>query len=256
MKPYYQDKWVTIYHGDCREVLPQLDVKVDLNWTSPPYFVGKKYEAYISNYVMYLDLLRSVWLCVKQVLGLGRFIVVNVAHSASKNTPARISCQLEDIGFTFEDDIIWEKPDGISPRFGSFIQNPYATWYLPNQTYEHLLVYTNGEPLRERVTPLDTSFALRYRGDIWRQRPQTNSNHEAPFSEQLSEAVISFYSNKNGLILDPFLGSGTTCFCAKKLNRYSIGIEIEEKYCEIAARRCQQMVLEFDSIDTKTIASC
>jgi len=45
-------------------------------------------------------------------------------------------------------------------------------------------------------------------------------------------------------ILDPFLGSGTTCYCAKKLNRYSIGIEIEEKYCEIAARRCSQEVME------------
>jgi len=49
---------------------------------------------------------------------------------------------------------------------------------------------------------------------------------------------------EGGVLLDPFLGSGTTCFCAKKLNRYSIGIEIEEKYCEIAARRCSQEVME------------
>jgi len=50
----------------------------------------------------------------------------------------------------------------------------------------------------------------------------------------------------NDLILDPFLGSGTTCYCAKKLNRYSIGIEIEERYCEIAARRCSQEVMELN----------
>jgi len=54
---------------------------------------------------------------------------------------------------------------------------------------------------------------------------------------------LSLFPEAN-ILLDPFLGSGTTCYCAKKLNRYSIGIEIEEKYCEIAARRCSQEVME------------
>ena len=65
-----------------------------------------------------------------------------------------------------------------------------------------------------------------------------------------SDHIIS-WSNPNDLILDPFLGSGTTCYCAKKLNRYSIGIEIEEKYCEIAARRCCQEVMDFSDNDTE-----
>ena len=59
--------------------------------------------------------------------------------------------------------------------------------------------------------------------------------------ELISKLILN---HPAGLILDPFLGSGTTCFCAKKLNRYSIGIEIEEKYCEIAAKRCCQEVME------------
>lgn len=69
-------------------------------------------------------------------------------------------------------------------------------------------------------------------------------DHPAPKPERLWNWLIVNASQPNDLILDPFLGSGTTAFCAKKLNRKCIGIEIEEKYCEIAANRCRQMVME------------
>ena len=58
--------------------------------------------------------------------------------------------------------------------------------------------------------------------------------------------LIERLSNSGNLILDPFLGSGTTAYCAKKLNRKCIGIEIEEKYCEIAAKRCSQSVMRLE----------
>ena len=63
---------------------------------------------------------------------------------------------------------------------------------------------------------------------------------------ELVDKLILGISDEAETILDPFLGSGTTCYCAKKLNRYSIGIEIEEKYCEIAANRCRQSVFELN----------
>jgi len=70
------------------------------------------------------------------------------------------------------------------------------------------------------------------------------NGHPAAKSVEICSDLINRLST--GLVLDPFLGSGTTCYCAKKLNRKSIGIEIEEKYCEIAARRCSQEVMELN----------
>ena len=243
MKPYYEDEWVTIYHGDCREILPTLP-KVDLVLTSPPYYVGKDYEKYLATIDDYWELLRDCFKKTKKLLKDGRQIIVNIAHDSQKDTPAFVSVMLHEIGFKFNDNIIWEKPDGASPRFGSLVKNPFATWYLPNQTHENLLVYSNGDARRDRITPLDINYALKFRGDVWRLRSQTNSKHEAPFPERLIAPPITFYTNHGDLILDPFLGSGTTAYCAKKLNRKCIGIEIEEKYCEIAAQRCSQGVFD------------
>lgn len=70
--------------------------------------------------------------------------------------------------------------------------------------------------------------------------------HPSPKPESAMCWFIERLSNPYDVILDPFLGSGTTCYCAKKLNRYSIGIEIEEKYCEIAAKRCSQSVMALE----------
>ena len=74
---------------------------------------------------------------------------------------------------------------------------------------------------------------------------QDEKLHQAEKPTELLGKLIEAVTNEGFIVLDPFLGSGSTLFAAKKLNRYSIGIEIEEKYCEIAARRCSQEVMEF-----------
>jgi len=73
---------------------------------------------------------------------------------------------------------------------------------------------------------------------------ETQRLHPTQKPDKLISRLVVDYSVASEVILDPFLGSGTTCYCAKKLNRHSIGIEIEERYCEIAARRCCQEVME------------
>ena len=73
-----------------------------------------------------------------------------------------------------------------------------------------------------------------------------NRLHPTQKPIELMLRLVNDFSVNGGLIVDPYLGSGTTAYCAKKLQRRCIGIEIEEKYCEIAARRCQQEVMELD----------
>jgi site-specific DNA-methyltransferase (adenine-specific) len=82
--------------------------------------------------------------------------------------------------------------------------------------------------------------------DVWFIPPVSTALHPATFPIDIPSRLIKLFTHsKDAVVLDPFLGSGTTCYCAKKLNRYSIGIEISEKYCEIAAKRCSQEVMEF-----------
>ena len=211
MKPYYQDKWVTIYHGDCREVLPQLaDKSVDLVLTDPPYGNGTNYAGYEDTQINLRKLIRSVF------VGL-----------ACVSKRMLITCGVANIGHYPHPDWIlaWITPAGVgSSKWGFCCWQPILAYgadpYLQAGKGRRPDIFIKTELSQEKRHPCSKPE------DIW----------------QL--IMLRGSINSNDLILDPFLGSGTTCYCAKKLNRYSIGIEIEEKYCEIAAKRCSQEVME------------
>ena len=90
-----------------------------------------------------------------------------------------------------------------------------------------------------RYNSVNSPVSAKFAGDVFLKHPSQKP-------QKLISCLITDYTSPGNLILDPFLGSGTTCYCAKKLNRYSIGIEIEEKYCEIAAKRCSQGVMRLE----------
>jgi len=199
MTPYYQDKWVAIYHGDCREVLPQLDVAVDLVLTDPPYGVDFRGNDWDKTIPIWFDNLRSI-------------------------SPTLI--------FTSAIRTMWNypKPDWV------------LCWLKPASNSRSDLGGFNGwTPLLVYGKP---RFPVDYINLHAIQHSYDKIGHPSPKPEALFLWAISNASAMGNRVLDPFLGSGTTCYCAKKLNRYSIGIEIEEKYCEIAARRCSQEVME------------
>ena len=198
IKPYYQDKWVTIYHGDCREVLPQLDVKVDLVLTDPPYPDGG--IGYCGDTP--IDLLNQV--SSRQL----------VFWSAIYPFPLEYS--------TIH---IWDKCVGGGAEYERIFERNGQCRY---HCYRAMII-TN--PVRAKINR------------------EIMTGHPSQKPQRLIDRLVLDYSKVGDLVLDPFLGSGTTCFCAKKLNRYSIGIEIEEKYCEIAARRCSQEVMELKNLE-------
>ena len=206
MKPYYEHAGITIYHGDCREVLPQLP-KVDLVLTDPPYNVGLSYcdgDAR-GDY--------REW-CESWFRLAGRPLVF---------TPGSVN-----LGMWF--DI--EKPTWTC-SWVKTNQNSFTPLGGPNM-WEPVLVY--GRP------------RIRVDRDVWIvpiAGQDECEGHPCPKSLRAWSQLLKSFTEETDLVLDLFLGSGTTAVAAKNLNRRAIGIEIEEKYCEIAAKRLSQEVLDF-----------
>lgn len=216
MKPYYQDSFATIYHGDCREILPQLE-PVDLVLTDPPYGIGEAAgnNKSRSKLAVSKDYGNHDW-DDKRVdpdlillsLGITRKAIIFGGNYYSDILTAN-SCWL-----------VWDKENG---------ENDFADCEL---------AWTN---LKQAVR------IKRHRWNGMLRKGNEERKHPTQKPLDLMKWCI-LKADKDGTcetILDPFMGSGTTLVAAKNLNRKSIGIEIEEKYCEIAAKRLSQEVLNF-----------
>ena len=227
MQPYYSDKFVKIYHGDCREILPQLpDKSIDLVLTDPPYGITmqKGYKKNVDNIVgddgftvmVFLDdILREYKRTLKENSALyifTRFDVMPYWWFKCKTYFAMKNC------------ITWDKGGG----FTGDLEGNYG-----NDSEMILFMEQGKHKLRGKRE-----------GNIWQYPKCKLEYHETQKPNELVNHIIEKSTDEQMVVLDPFLGSGTTCYCAKMLNRQCIGIEIEEKYCEIATNRCRQEVME------------
>ena len=224
MEPYYQDEWVTIYHGDCREILPTLE-KVDLVLTSPPFNRERN-----DTYMYYNDTLPNYyeWLlafCNEACRLTKTWAFINL----QKNYYNKVSIYrlLGALADSIMEVVIWGK-DNPTPSAGFSITNSWELFLalgnvplVSNTTYTKNLL----------VTGVNSEMPI---------------EHKAVMRSDIAEWFITHFSKAGTVILDPCLGLGTTAYCAKKLNRKCIGIEIKEKYCEIAAKRCSQSVMRLD----------
>ena len=259
MTPYYQDDWVNIYHGDCREVLPTLD-NVDLVLTSPPYDNLRDYCGYVFDFPAVSDL-------IEKRMGNGSVLVWVVGdeciNGSESGSSFRQALEFMSLGLRLHDTMIWNK--GCFSAVGST-----AVRYAP--VFEYMFVFSQGKPKtfnpikdkKNLITAGKISGTIRQkdgstipksnignshneygiRFNVWNQHPDTERNgHPAPMSLRLAKDHIVSWSNEGETVLDPFMGSGTTLRAAKDLKRKAIGIEIEERYAEIAARRMSQEVL-------------
>lgn len=215
MKPYYDHAGITIYNGDCREILPTLS-PVDLVLTDPPYGMNK----FETDGKDYLDdvgpALRSTWEVMRGGASLFVFTstgeVVKVANA---------------IGQTLRRMFWMYKPADCT--------YPYYGWLL---TSEAILWFVKGEkPLLKDRNP--------FRHDCYVHRRVGMEGVEGHPTVKPLSVILDFASRcpDEGTIIDPFMGSGTTLRAAKDLGRKAIGIEIEERYAEIAAKRLEQEVL-------------
>ncbi len=232
---YYEDGSVTIYHGDCREILPQLTA--DLVITSPPYNMGKQSGAYANMRDGYLshmddmpdleyvewqrDSISAMW---EAVAPAGAIFYNH--KPLIRNGTALLPTRLLPAGAILRQVIIWNRRGGMNWSPSHFC--PQHEWIL--------LVAHPAFRLASRGHSAT--------GDVWDVGiEQAHDGHPCSFPLGLPSRAISATDAR--VVLDPFMGIGTTLRAAKDLGRRAIGIEIEERYCEIAAKRCAQEVLDF-----------
>ena len=206
-----------IYNEDCLQGMKRLpDNSIDLVLTDPPYGVRQEKwdnkEHFISNISVWLDeCLRVsstvIWFCAGIMI-------------------PYILRGREDI---FHRLLIWNKPIGTQYA-GAMHSN---IWY----SMEPILVFGS---------PPKTNKNKRYGYSVLNTRTIAFKEYGHPTTKPLSliRELIYFYSNKGDIVLDPFLGSGTTAVACKQLNRYYIGFEISKEYCEIAKKRLTNIQLE------------
>lgn len=235
MKPYYEHAGITIYHGDCREILPSLP-GVDLVLTDPPYGIDfqsarpteerKKEKIKNDGLDSYLALLPEMYASFSKVLKDGG-VMCCCGGGGGGGTPSLAYAWIEvPKHLTLENVCIWDK---------GFVG---MGWRYRFQ-WEAVIIATKGERKtwnggNNRSNILEFQKVIPQYGD-----------HPTPKPESLMRQLIEDNSNPDDLVIDPFMGSGTTLRAAKDLGRKAIGIEIEEKYCEIAAKRLSQEVFDF-----------
>jgi modification methylase len=249
-EPYYEKDGIAIYHGDCTKLLGRMpDSSFDCVFTSPPYNLGvspygqfghwkdgdnrggrdawKGVEDSGVEYGPHTDsmpydqyrswqskILSQCWRITKKT---GAIFYVHKPRPQRETllTPLELSC-----GLPLRQIVIWDRGSGF---------NRVPTWYVPS--HEWILV----------IAGADFRITSRNVDDVWRIPPEKGSEHPAPFPVALPARAIGSFDC--GSVLDPFMGSGTTLVAASEYGIRAIGIEINERYCEIAAKRLSQGTL-------------
>lgn len=244
--------------GDSEEILQDLPANsVNLVFTSPPYFNARpEYNDYI-DYEEYLLKIRKIIHQVHRVLADGRFFVMNVSpvlirRSHRNKSSKRIAVPFDmhrlfiEEQYDFIDDIIWEKPAGAGWATGRgrrFAADRNPLQYKSVPVTEYVLVYRKktdklidwnirAHPKPDLVKQSKISDDYE-KTNIWRITPTYDKRHPAIFPLELAEKVISYYSFKEDIVLDPFAGIGTTGKAAVKLGRRFVLIEKERQYLNI-----------------------
>ena len=252
MTPYYDHAGVTIYHGDCSDVLPHIE-GVDVVVTSPPYNVlhtlpekgtgtwGKsgggagflrahhqrgyddkmnesEYQKWQNDIFASIPCNDGASLFYNHQI---RWVAGVCVHPVRWFTPT---------GWHMRQEIIWNRGGGMMLNARMFVRFD-----------ERLLWFVRGKKWKWN----QASVGLSTIWNIVREQQQQGKLHPVAYPKAIPSRCISATADPGDVVLDPFMGSGTTLVAAKELRCKAIGIEIEEKYCEIAAKRLSQEVLKF-----------
>jgi adenine-specific DNA-methyltransferase len=255
-KPYFETSQCLIYHGDCLELMRRLpNESINLAVTSPPYNIGKEYEDRLAL-AAYLDWCEN-W--IKEIYRLSKAdgtFWLNLGYMPLEERAKAIPIPYllwDRIPFYLIQEVVWHYKAGVAGKKFYSPRNEKFLWYVKsedNYTFnldevrDPNVKYPNQKKNGKiKVNPIGKNPS-----DVWifskvtsgmNRSSKERTTHPAQFPEAVIERVIKASSNTGDIILDPFMGSGTTAAVALRLNRYVIGFELEESYCDITAQRLE-----------------
>jgi len=251
-----EDVWGLIINGDSREMKEVKDSSIDLIVTSPPYWNIKDYGVkeqigYNQSLNEYFDDLHKVFSECYRVLKLGRRMCINIGDQFVRATDygkykviplhAEVIVRCEQIGFDYMGAIIWQKKTTMNPTGGATVMGSYP--YPPNGMieidYEFILIFK--KPGKSEKVPKEVKEKSKLSKEEWKEYfsghwkiPGVRQHeHQAMFPEEIPRRLIKMYSYIDDIVLDPFLGSGTTAKISLELERNFIGYEINSAYIPI-----------------------
>ena len=217
--------------------------------TSPPYNVSKEYDENLSLQE-YLSLLREVFSEVYRVLVPGGRAVINIANVGRKPyipLATYVNTIMIEIGFLMRGEVIWDKSAsaGSSTAWGSFqsASNPCL-----RDVHEYILIFSKGsfslsrteeEKSEGRINTIEKQEFIDLTKSIWRFSTASAKRigHPAPFPVELPRRSIEFYTYAGDVVLDPFIGAGSTALAALNTGRFYVGFDISQDYIDLANNR-------------------
>lgn len=238
----------TIIASSCENMKDIPNNSLHLMITSPPYNVSKEYDNDLSLNE-YLSLLKNCFTETYRVLVDGGRACINIANIGRKPyipLSDYVSKIMIEIGFNMRGEIIWNKSAGagISTAWGSFqsASNP-----ILRDVHEYILIFSKGNYKRERDKNekefrhdnITKKEFIEWTKSVWTMNTESAKRigHPAPFPEELPNRLIKLFSFTNDIVIDPFMGSGTTAIAAIKNKRNFVGYEINKEYINLANNR-------------------
>lgn len=246
----------TIINGDCRDMRELADQSVHLIITSPPYWQLKDYGTddqigFNDTYEAYINHLNLVWKECYRVLHDGCRLCINIGDQFARSVyygrykvipiHSEIIRFCETIGFDFMGQIIWQKTTTMNTSGGGAVMGsyPHPRNGIVKLDFEYILLFKKQgiapKPTKEQKenAVLTNEEWNTYFSGHWYFNGAKQDKHLAMFPDELPKRLIKMFSFPNETILDPFMGSGTTAAVAKKLNRNSVGYEINPDFIPI-----------------------
>lgn len=231
--------------GSSEDMKELPDNSVALMVTSPPYHVGKDYDT-DASLEEHLQMLERVFAETHRVLEPGGRAAINVANLGRKpyiNFTSMVDSVMQEIGFLPRGEVVWVKAQGAagSCAFGSFMKASNPTL---RDVHEMILLYSKGrwDRAKKGTSTITKEDFLQNTLSVWYMRPESAKRigHPAPFPVELPARLIDLYTYEDDLVLDPFLGAGTTAVAAAQRNRRYAGYDTEPKYIQTTNERLKK----------------